>query len=103
MFNELMPYRITKDGIELQLKVIPKAAQNRIGEVYTDASGVNILRVYVTAVPEDGKANKAVIELLAKRLGIAKSLIQVVRGFTEQRKVLIIANVEVEERLRLVV
>lgn len=46
-----------------------------------------IYRVYVTAVPEDGKATKAVIALLAKHLGIAKSRLELVRGETARDKV----------------
>ncbi|TKW60532.1 MAG: DUF167 domain-containing protein [Blastochloris viridis] len=44
-------------------------------------------RVYVTAVPEDGKATKAVVALLAKHLGIAKSRLELVRGETARDKV----------------
>ncbi|MDX2064421.1 MAG: DUF167 domain-containing protein [Fimbriimonadaceae bacterium] len=58
----------------------PRAAQNR---VWRDAGGV---RVSVTAAPTDCEANAAVIELLAKRLGIAKSRVELVRGTTSRQK-----------------
>ena len=44
----------------------------------------------VTAVPEDGKANKAVIALLAKRLKLPKSAIDIASGATDRRKTLLI-------------
>lgn len=44
------------------------------------------LKVRVTVVPEDGKANKAVVALLAKALGIAKSRVTIVRGETARDK-----------------
>ncbi len=44
------------------------------------------LRVRVTVVPEDGKANKAVIALLAKALGVSKSSLEIVRGETARDK-----------------
>ena len=44
------------------------------------------LKVRVTVVPEDGKANKAVIALLAKALGVSKSSVTIVRGETARDK-----------------
>jgi uncharacterized protein YggU (UPF0235/DUF167 family) len=44
------------------------------------------LKVAVTAAPEDGKANAAVIALLAREWGVAKSAISVVAGATDRRK-----------------
>jgi len=59
----------------LHVRVQPKARANAVvgwrGET---------LRVSVTAAPEDGKANRAVIVLLADSLGIAPSSISLVRG-----------------------
>ncbi len=65
----------------LQVRVTPKAAADRI------VLEEGVYRVYVTAVPEDGKANKAVIALLAKHLGVAKSRVELVRGETGRDKV----------------
>lgn len=44
------------------------------------------MRVYVTAAPTDGQANDAVIESLAKRLGVPKSSLFVARGGTSRTK-----------------
>lgn len=68
-------------GSELAVRVTPKASRARI-EVEGDA-----IRVYVTVVPEDGKANAAVQALLAKALGIAKSRVTLIRGATARDKV----------------
>lgn len=46
------------------------------------------LRARVSAVPEDGKANKAVIRLVAKGLGIAPACISLLRGETSREKLL---------------
>lgn len=46
------------------------------------------LKVTVTAVPEGGKANKALIALLAKEWRMAKGSVAVVGGTTDRRKVL---------------
>lgn len=72
-------------GDVLHVRVTPKASANRI-KPETLADGSLLLRVYVTVVPEDGKANKAVIELLAKELGIAKSRLSITHGLTDKNK-----------------
>ena len=69
------------EGAELAVRVTPNAARNAVsveGEV---------IRVSVTVVPEDGKATKAVIKLLAQALGVAKSRVVLLRGATSRDKV----------------
>lgn len=68
-------------GAEFAVRVTPKAARNAVEA--TEAG----LRVSVTAAPEDGKANKAVIKLLATALGVAKSRLTLLRGATSRDKV----------------
>ncbi|KFI30126.1 DUF167 domain-containing protein [Paenirhodobacter enshiensis] len=68
-------------GTEIALRVTPKASRNAI------VAGEEGLRVYVTVVPEDGKANAEVTKLLAKALGIAKSRLVLLRGQTSRDKV----------------
>ncbi len=64
----------------IDVKVTPKAAAGKVVEKD------GLLRVYVTAAPEDGKANKAVVKLLAKHYGVAPSMITVLRGRTSRNK-----------------
>lgn len=71
----------------LQIRVTPKASSNRI-KIEEDGT----IRVYVTTAPEDGKANKKVIELLAKEYKIAKSKIQITKGETSRNKTVIIVD-----------
>ena len=56
------------------------------------ADGKHAIKVTVTAVPEGGKANAAVIKLLAKAWGMPRSAIEVVVGATDRRKVLHVAG-----------
>ena len=51
-----------------------------------------MLRVAVTAAPEKGKANKAIVALLAKTLGIAKTSIELIAGETSPQKRFLIAG-----------
>lgn len=69
----------------LCVKVTPKAKFERIKKE-TAADGTVIYKVYVTVAPEDGKANDAVIKLLAKALGTAKSNLTITRGHTSRIK-----------------
>ncbi|WP_412555256.1 DUF167 domain-containing protein [Shimia sp. MIT1388] len=68
-------------GTEIAVRVTPKASRNKV------VREEDILRVYVTVVPEGGKANAAVQKLLAKELGVAKSRLILVRGATARDKV----------------
>ncbi|NDV54037.1 DUF167 domain-containing protein [Salipiger sp. PrR003] len=67
-------------GTVLELRVTPKASRNEIREEEGQ------IRVYVTTVPENGKANEAVIKLLSKALGVPKSRLTLVRGATSRDK-----------------
>ncbi len=67
------------------VRVTPHAKQNKVVE----SDGV--LRVYTTVAPENGRANNAVIELLAKHFDVAKSQIKIVRGVAARDKVIEIA------------
>ena len=76
-----------EEAWELAVRLTPKASHAKIGEVALDAAGQAYVKVYVTAVPEDNKANKALIDLLAKTLKVPKSSLQIVSGKTDRRKV----------------
>ena len=64
----------------LMLRVTPNAGADTL----TVADG--IVQVRVTATPEAGKANAAVLALLAKALGVPKSALSIVRGETGRDK-----------------
>ena len=73
-------------GTEIAVRVTPRASRARI------EAGADGIRVWVTAPPEDGKANAAVQKALAKALGIAKGRLVLVRGATSRDKVFRIAD-----------
>lgn len=76
---------------DVVVRVHPKARRNHA------EWGENGLKIWVTAPPDSGQANTAVIELLAKRLRCAKSNIDIVRGQTSRDKVLRIEGFSAEE------
>lgn len=73
----------------LHVRVTPKASSNRI-KIEKNEGEQALIRVYITTVPEDGKANAAVIKLLAKELGIAKSSLSITHGLTGRNKTILI-------------
>ena len=81
-----MPFRACPAGVRARLKVTPKAKRNQIGGLLDEPDGGKAVKVSVTTAPEDGKANAAVIALLAAEWGVAKSAISVVSGATDRRK-----------------
>ena len=68
-------------AVTLEILVQPRASRAKIGPMHDGR-----LKIAVTAPPVDGEANAAVIELLAKELGIARSAIAVVAGASSRRK-----------------
>lgn len=73
--------------MKISIKVIPNAKQNEIAEGGLDESGARILKVRVNQPPEDGKANKAAIELLAKYFKVKKSAVSIMSGETSRNKI----------------
>lgn len=71
---------LSAPGTEIAVRVTPKAARNK---VLRDGA---VVRVYVTVVPEGGKANAAVVKLLSKALGVPKSRLELIRGATARDK-----------------
>jgi len=85
-------FRTTETGLLLYLRVTPNAGRDAIESAETRADGATMLRVRVAAVPDKGKANAAVIALLAKALGVSKSSLSLVGGDTSRLKVLAVSG-----------
>jgi len=88
---------IKKDspGIRVAIKVTPNAGSNEITG-YKD----EILQVKVAAAPEKGKANKALVDLLAEKLGVRKSSIAIIKGETSRKKVILFNGIRNEELIK---
>lgn len=80
------------DDVLLPVRAQPKARKNAIVGVHAGR-----LKVAVTQAPEKGKANTALVKVLAADLGLKRSQIQLVSGATSPQKVFRIANVSVLE------
>jgi len=80
------------EGTILPVRAQPGAKRN---ELRGEQDGM--LKVCVTQSPEKGKANKAVIELMAKSLGLRKSQIELLSGETSHQKRFLIRGITPEE------
>ncbi len=74
------------------MRLTPKASANRVGPVVLDDSGAAVLKVAVTEIPEGGKANNALIKLLAKSWRLPKTAISLKKGHKDRRKTIFIEN-----------
>ena len=79
--------RRTSGGVTVQLRVQPRARRLTL-----DVTAEGGLKAAVTAAPEDGKANAAVIALLAQAWRLPKSTFEIVRGGTAREKTLMVAG-----------
>lgn len=90
--------RETKNGLSFDISVNPHASRAQIAGI---ADGM--LKIKVTAPPVEGAANNACIELLAKKLGLRKSLLKISAGARGRKKTILINDVsrtELEQKLR---
>ena len=70
------------ESCTIKVRVQPKSSRNQV-----DGFQDGALRVRVTAAPTEGQANAAVIALLAKTLGVSKSRLGIIRGYSSRDKV----------------
>ena len=84
-----IPFKKSKSGILLTLKVQPGSSKKEVEGVSGDT-----LIVKLNSRPLDGKANEQLVELLSEELNIRKSLISIIRGHKSRRKVVEIRGIE---------
>ena len=74
--------------MKISLKVITHAKKSEVVGDDVDLFGARILRVKINQPPEDGKANKALIELLAEYLSVKKNSIKIIAGEKSTHKII---------------
>lgn len=82
------PFDLAGDEIRLRIRLSPGARKEALGGVWVDEHDRMHLKASVRAVPEKGLANKALIALLARETGVAKSRITLESGSTARLKTL---------------
>ena len=87
----------TERGVELPVRAIPGASRNEIG-----GSREGALLVRITTAPEKGKANRAIIDLLAEVLDLRKKDLVLIRGVRHKNKCFLLQGAElsgIEQKL----
>lgn len=86
------PFRALDDGVVVSVRLTPKASRDRVTGVAAEADGSPVLKAGVTAVPEAGRANAALIALLAKEWRVPKRSLSIITGMTDRRKTIRVAG-----------
>ena len=84
-------------GVILRIRLAPNSSSDEIGRVFEDSNNIFWLKVKVTKVPENGKANKALLDLLSKKLKIPKTAFKIIQGELDRNKVLLVDNLYAEK------
>ena len=81
-------HRRRADGVELFVRLTPKSSRDAVEGIETAADGRSHLKARVRAVPEDGKANAALIAWAAAALGVPRAQVELLHGASGRQKVL---------------
>jgi len=82
------PWRVSGDAVLLSLRLTPRSSKDALEGVETLADGRSVLKARVRAVPEDGKANEALLRLLAKWLDLPIRALSLSSGASGRTKVI---------------
>lgn len=85
-----IPLEQRGDAVRIPVRAQPRASRD---EIVGEHGGA--LKVRLAAPPVEGAANKALVKLLAKRMGVPRSAVSVVAGETGRNKVVEVAGVDV--------
>lgn len=90
--NDRLPFSTGLNGLRLAVRLTPKAASNCIVGLIEDGRGGWALKAAVTAPPVDGKANKALVRLIARHFKIRPGDLAVANGAADRSKVIALAG-----------
>jgi uncharacterized protein (TIGR00251 family) len=80
------PWRTSTAGISIALRVTPRGGRDDIDGIEQLSDGRSVLKVRVRALADGGEANRAVLALLAKSLGVPKASVRLLSGAASRLK-----------------
>jgi hypothetical protein len=95
------PWAEIADGVQLTVRVTPKASRSALAGTTPLPDGRTALAVRLAAPPVEGAANTELVAFLSKALAVSKSAITLASGTTARIKTLRIVGDSVADRLRL--
>jgi uncharacterized protein (TIGR00251 family) len=81
--------RCRNDGVAINIHLTPSGSRSALVRIEKDQLGDARLKVSVTAIPEKGKANAALIGLLSKKLKLPKSAIRIIACEQSRQKTIL--------------
>jgi len=79
-------YQTGGDGVTIHVHAQPGARRTEVAGLYGDC-----LKLRLASLPVDGKANECLIEFLARRLGVKRGQVTIIRGLSSRRKTVFVA------------
>jgi uncharacterized protein (TIGR00251 family) len=87
-----LPLRAGRSGLVLAVRATPGASRDEVGGLHVAADGAVSLIVKVTAAPDKGQANKAIIAALSRASRLPKSAFTILSGETGRNKTLLVSG-----------
>lgn len=88
----MVPWRTSTTGVSIALRVTPRGGRDGVDGIEQLSDGRSVLKVRVRAIADGGEANRAVLVLLAKSLGVPKASVSLLSGATSRLKQVAIAG-----------
>jgi uncharacterized protein len=86
------PFTLTRDSLRVAIRLSPRAKFDRLLGIAAAPDGGRALRVSVTAPARDGRANEALLELLARTWRLPRRDLSIVAGATSRNKIVVVAG-----------
>ena len=80
------------DGLRVAIRLVPRARTEGLAAIVATPEGGSVLKATVTAPPEAGRANEALLRLLARAWHIARRDVSIIQGLTSRNKVVHLAG-----------
>ena len=85
-------FQIRINGVSVRVRLTPKGGRDAVEGWEIDSSGTSHLKARVRAAPESGKANAALIDLIAEMLGVSRSSVTIAGGEKARLKIVAITG-----------
>ena len=89
------PIRESTKGVEIRIRVVAGASRDRLAGTTGDC-----LKLQITAAPEKGRANAAILSFLAAKIGVRPGAVTLLSGHTSPRKRVLVSGVSMPHVLR---
>jgi hypothetical protein len=86
------PLNVAGDGLRVAIRLSPRARSDRLIAVAEAAEGGHVLKATITAPAEAGRANEALLQLLAKSWKVPRRDLSIIAGSTRRNKIVRIAG-----------